>query len=234
MSERASLAASRARAGPEIPGRRNSSRWLLAAAVVFAAGIVGAGLALSRHHAAVQPGATAVSGPNIAWAAAKRRAPDFRLRDQAGAPISLGANRGRVVILTFTDPVCTTLCPLEARVLNQAELALPGAERPALIAVSVNPWADKTRYFRQDAVRWRLGSSWRWAIGSRTQLARVWQAYKIGVRIRRRVFAGITVHQVDHVEAAYVIDGRGFERALFLYPFAASDLERTIRQLQRT
>jgi cytochrome oxidase Cu insertion factor (SCO1/SenC/PrrC family) len=234
MSEGHSTAASPGGPGPDIPGRRRIPvGWAIGAAVVVGAGIAGAGFAFINH-AAPQPAAVAVSGPNIVWAAAKRPAPDFRLHDQAGVPISLRAARGRVVILTFIDPVCTTLCPLEARVLNQVELRLPRGQRPALVAVSVNPWADKRRYFRQDARRWRLDSSWRWAVGDPTRLARVWQAYKIGVRIRREVIAGATVHQVDHSEAAYVIDRQGYLRALFLFPFAASDLERTVRQLQRS
>jgi cytochrome oxidase Cu insertion factor (SCO1/SenC/PrrC family) len=235
MSEGHSTAASPGGPGPDEPGRRRiPAGWAIGVAVVITAGIAGAGFAFINRHAGSQPAAVAISGPNIVWAAAKRQAPDFRLHDQAGLPISLRAARGRVVILTFIDPVCTTLCPLEARVLDQVELRLPRGQRPAIVAVSVNPWADQRRYFRQDARRWRLDSNWRWAVGDPTRLARVWQAYKIGVRSRRQVIAGVTVHQVDHVEAAYVIDPQGDLRALFLFPFAASDLERTVRQLQRS
>src|ERR1700736_3233805 len=161
MSEGHSTAASPGGPGPDTPGRRRIPiGWAIGAAVVVGAGIAGAGFAFINH-AGPQPAAVAMSGPNIVWAAATRQAPDFRLHDQAGLPISLRAVRGRVVILTFIDPVCTTLCPLEARVLNQVELRLPRGQRPALVAVSVNPWADQRRYFRQDALRWRLDSRWR-------------------------------------------------------------------------
>jgi protein SCO1 len=206
---------------------------VLAAAVAIAVG-AGAGAAFAlTHRGAGQRRASPVTGrANIVWPAAKRRAPDFALRDQAGAPISLRADRGRVVILTFIDPVCTTLCPLEAKTLDRVEQSLSGAGRPAVVAVSVNPWGDAPRYFRADARKWRLGPSWRWAVGSRAQLARVWHAYSIAVRIRRFRAAGITTHQVDHTEAAYVIDRRGFERALFVYPFSAGDVESTVRQLE--
>jgi cytochrome oxidase Cu insertion factor (SCO1/SenC/PrrC family) len=173
-----------------------------------------------------------ISRPNVVWPAAKRRAPDFALRDQTGAPISLRAHRGRIVILTFIDPVCTTLCPLEAKALDRVEQELPAAQRPAVVAVSVNPWGDEPRFFRADARKWQLGPSWRWAVGSRAQLARVWQAYAIAVRIRRFRAAGVTTHRVDHTEVAYVIDRRGFERALFVYPFSPADVENTVRQLE--
>jgi len=167
------------------------------------------------------------------WPAGKRRAPDFALRDQAGAPISLHAARGRAVILTFIDPLCTNLCPLEARVLDQVVRSLPRAQRPAIIAVSVNPWADSQRNFRRDARKWRLDRSWRWAVGSKAQLARVWQAYAIGVRVRRIAVPGLVVHEVAHTEASYLIDPRGFKRALFVYPFAAGDVDQAVRQLEK-
>jgi protein SCO1 len=207
--------------------------WAIAAvgAIVIGAG-AGAGFALTHRGGTSQAGAAVTGRANVVWPAAKRLAPDFALRDQTGAPISLQAHRGQIVILTFIDPVCTTLCPLEAKALDRVEQRLPGAERPAVVAVSVNPWGDKPRFFRADARKWRLGPSWRWAVGSRAQLTRVWQNYAIAVRIRRFRAAGVTTHRVDHTEVAYVIDRQGFERALFVYPFSPADVENTVRQLQ--
>ena len=43
--------------------------------------------------------------------------------------------------------------------------------------------------------------------------------------------AGVTVRNVIHTEGSYVIDARGFERALFLYPFRAADVERELEEL---
>jgi protein SCO1 len=209
---------------------------VLAASAAIAVG-AGGGAAFALTHRGAAPSRTVspVAGrANVVWPEAKRRAPDFALRDQAGAPISLRGSRGRVVILTFIDPVCTTLCPLEAKTLDRVEQNLSGAERPAIVAVSVNPWGDAGRYFQADARKWRLPATWRWAVGSRAQLTRVWRAYSIGVRIRRFRAVGITTHRVDHTEAAYVIDRRGFERALFVYPFSAGDVESAVRQLEHS
>jgi cytochrome oxidase Cu insertion factor (SCO1/SenC/PrrC family) len=208
------------------------ARVLAALAAIAVGAGAGAAFALTHRGSAARTAPPVVGRANVVWPAAKRRAPDFALRDQTGAPISLRAHRGRIVILTFIDPVCTTLCPLEAKALDRVEQRLPGAQRPAVIAVSVNPWGDEPRLFRADARKWRLGPSWRWAVGSRAQLARVWQAYAIAVRIRRFRAAGVTTHRVDHTEVAYVIDRRGFERALFVYPFAPADVENTVRQLE--
>jgi cytochrome oxidase Cu insertion factor (SCO1/SenC/PrrC family) len=203
-----------------------------AGAVVVGAG-AGAALALD-HRGSSSPAAAAPPTPaNVAWPAGRRRAPNFALRDQTGAPISLRAERGRVVIVTFIDPVCTNLCPLEAKVLEQAVHGFSSGERPAVTAVSVNPLQDARRNFRADARKWRLDRNWRWAVGSRAQLARVWKAYAIGVQVHTISAAGLTVHEVDHTEASYVIDRRGFERALFVYPFSAADVEKTVRQVER-
>jgi cytochrome oxidase Cu insertion factor (SCO1/SenC/PrrC family) len=42
-------------------------------------------------------------------------APGFSLTDQNGRPVSLSGVRGKVVLLTFLDPVCVTDCPLIAQ-----------------------------------------------------------------------------------------------------------------------
>ena len=42
---------------------------------------------------------------------------------------------------------------------------------------------------------------------------------------------GIRVREVNHSEAAYLTDRRVFERALFLYPFEAGDVESMLQRL---
>ncbi|HZP72184.1 MAG TPA: hypothetical protein VFA97_02285, partial [Gaiellaceae bacterium] len=58
-----------------------------------------------------------------------------------------------------------------------------------------------------------------------------WRKYLIGVRVTTKKIAGVTVHNIVHTEAAYVIDARGDERALFLWPFSAQDVRATLEQL---
>jgi methyl coenzyme M reductase gamma subunit len=43
--------------------------------------------------------------------------------------------------------------------------------------------------------------------------------------------AGVSVRDVAHTEAAYVVDAQGYERALFVWPYRAEDVARTIRSL---
>lgn len=169
--------------------------------------------------------------PGITWPAGKALAPGFTLRGESGRPISLKQFRGRPVIVTFIDPLCRNLCPLEAKVLGQIARQMPAAERPAIVAVSVNQWADARRNLLLDKTKWSLPSGWHWAVGSPQALARVWQHYGIGVSAATKTIAGITVHRITHTEAAYVLDSRGYKRALYLYPYRAADVERTLRSL---
>ena len=48
----------------------------------------------------------------------------FKLVDQDGSSVSLGDLRGKVVALTFLDPVCTTDCPLIAQEFAEADQML--------------------------------------------------------------------------------------------------------------
>lgn len=167
----------------------------------------------------------------MSWPPGKRRAPGFQLVDQSGGRVSLSAYRGRSVIVTFIDPLCRNFCPLEAEQLNELVRGLPARSRPAIVAVSVNLYGDARANLLQDVAKWRLVPQWRWAVGSGQQLASVWRRYQIGVLVTTKKIAGVTVHEISHTEAAYVIDLRGFERALFLWPFRARDLLAVLRRL---
>lgn len=205
--------------------------WILAvAALGVAIGAVIAFMHNSRQSAQARV-STRPAVPVAAWAAGAKRAPTFTLVDERGAPISLRQFRGRPVIVTFIDPVCRSLCPLEAKQLNAVVRASPQAQRPAVVAISVNPWAQSRTAFRQDGRKWRLVPGWHWAAGDYRRLAPVWKRYDVGVLDRKTVVDGHTIHDVSHTEAAYLIDASGHERALFLYPFLARDVTSALRRL---
>ena len=226
----------------ERPERPRSSRlprelqWAIPALAVLCAVAVAAPiLAFGRSRGTSSPTAysavSLVSPPAYSWGAGKRRAPDFSLRDEDGRPVSVAANRGHPVIVTFVDPLCRNFCPLEAHVLNQMELQIPAAHRPVIIAVSVDVYANARRYLRQDDREWRLVPEWRWAIGRPADLAAVWKDYSIDVKVTKSRINGTVIDGVDHTEAAYVLDATGHERALFAWPFNPQDLEQVLRQL---
>jgi cytochrome oxidase Cu insertion factor (SCO1/SenC/PrrC family) len=206
-------------------------RWLLLCAAVVVAAGTGGLVYIARSApkvAAPQPQRlTAVS----TWRPHEQRAPALALADPQGAPLSLAALRGRTAVVTFVDPVCRNLCPLEAKVLMQAVRSLPAAQRPVVVAVSVNPWADTRANFAADKTHWQLGDEWHWAVGSRRQLAAVWRRFQIAVQVQTKVVAGVTVHSIAHTEATFVVDRDGYERAVFLYPFTAKDVAQTLHDV---
>jgi cytochrome oxidase Cu insertion factor (SCO1/SenC/PrrC family) len=161
------------------------------------------------------------------WAAGAKAAPAINtLRDQTGRPFSLTSLHGRTVAIVFFDSHCHQECPLEGRALATAERALPRAQRPVLVAVSVNP-LDTRASVRQAVHSWGLASvaPWHWLMGTRTELAGVWKPYHIYV----------APHPVDgdisHTEAVYLIDRRGFERAAYLFPFVTRFVTHDLRAL---
>ncbi len=207
-------------------------RWVIPGAVLLFAGAIAAPiLALRRSGISSAGVASLVTPPPFSWPEGGRPAPGFVLRDQAERPVSVAAYRGRPVIVTFIDPLCRNLCPLEAQVLNQAERQMPAAQRPAIIAVSVDVYANARADLLQDVSEWHLVPQWRWAVGRPSELAAVWKRYEIGVSVVTKRIAGTAIHYITHTEGAYIIDANGDERALFLWPFYPQDVKRVLRQL---
>ena len=164
-----------------------------------------------------------------AWAAGTQPAPPIdALRDQTGHLFSLASVRGRSVAIVFFDSHCHQECPLEGRELAAAEQSLPPAQRPVLVAVSVNP-LDTPASAASAAKAWGLASvaSWHWLMGTRKQLAPVWAAYHIYV----------SPHPVGgdiaHTEAVYLVDRRGYMRSGYMYPFASGFVTSDLRTLAR-
>jgi len=204
---------------------------LVAGAVAGGAG-VGIGVAIAEGSGGSPATKLTIPvDPGTTFAAGVRPAPNFTLRDQTGRTISMRSLRGRTVVLAFIDPVCRNLCPFEAKVLNGVVAGLPAAERPTIVAVSVNPWNQTQTDLKLDREKWHLVSEWRWALGSYRALSKVWAQYAIGVQVQTKTLAGITEHTVAHTEAAYVIDPSGHERALFVYPYRSADVVSAVRRV---
>jgi cytochrome oxidase Cu insertion factor (SCO1/SenC/PrrC family) len=206
-------------------------RWILWGAVLVLAAIAAILYGALRHTSPKTAAAPVVAAPAVTWAAGVRRAPGFRLTDQHGEAVSLAALRGRPVLVTFIDPLCRNYCPIEAQRLNDVVSALPQGAKPAIVAVSVNVYGNARAILLEDAHKWKLGSEWRWAVGHPATLSRVWSAYHVEVLVRTKTLAGVTVHTIAHTEGAYLIDAKGFERALFLWPYRASGVVQALRAL---
>jgi cytochrome oxidase Cu insertion factor (SCO1/SenC/PrrC family) len=197
-------------------------RW----AVWGAAGLLGIGAGIGivvAHSSGKAKPMPLLGGPAVTWAAGARPAPAFTLMDERGKPVSLAAYRGRPVLVTFMDPLCTTFCPLESKVVDRALSTLPAASRPAVLAVSVNPPNDQQAKLEAAMHRFRWLPQWRWAVGDKRSLAAVWRSYSIAVLP--------TKGDVTHTEAVYFVDSKGYERQLFIWPFRTADLVPALQQL---
>jgi cytochrome oxidase Cu insertion factor (SCO1/SenC/PrrC family) len=137
-------------------------------------------------------------------------APAFQLTDQYGRPASLAGLRGKVVLLTFLDPVCTSDCPLIAQEFSASDQILGRAAGDVeLVAIVANPIylsVTYTRAFDQQEGLTAL-PNWLYLTGTLGQLQRAWQNYSVAAEI---LAAG---GMIAHSDVAFVIDASGHVRS---------------------
>jgi cytochrome oxidase Cu insertion factor (SCO1/SenC/PrrC family) len=136
-------------------------------------------------------------------------APAFQLTDQNGRPVSLASLHGKVVLMTFLDPVCTTDCPIIGTEFKEAGVLLGSADKDVeLVAIVTNPEYRSvafTRAFdREDGLT--TVPNWLYLTGSLSQLSQVWQHYGVA---SENLPAGA---MVDHSELTLIIDRSGHIR----------------------
>jgi cytochrome oxidase Cu insertion factor (SCO1/SenC/PrrC family) len=137
------------------------------------------------------------------------RAHAFTLTDQDGRPASLAGLRGRTILLTFLDPVCTSDCPLIAQEFRQADQLLgPASGHVELVAIEANPVYRSVGYLQAFDRQENLGGlrNWLFLTGSLAQLRQVWAGYSVQAQI---LPAG---GMIAHSDVAFVIDRRGYVR----------------------
>ena len=174
----------------------------------------------ARSPASAGPAAGASAGPQGPLTLARlmnlspvpeRAAPGFTLTDQHGRQVSLAGFRGKTVLLGFFDPHCSQVCPVVAQELLAASHDLGArAAQVAFVGVNVDPAAESVAAVRQFTVSHGLSRlpNWYFLTGSTRQLARVWNAYAIGVELPAG--AGQTIH-ADYL---FFINPLGDERFL--------------------
>jgi len=136
-------------------------------------------------------------------------APGFSLTGQDGRPVSLAGLRGKVVLLTFLDPVCVTDCPLIAQEFRQASRLLRADRgRVELVAIDVNPLYSGVAYTQAFDRQENLAgvASWRYLTGSPARLRQVYRAYGIPAQT---LPAGA---MLGHPDIVFVIDAHGTMR----------------------
>jgi cytochrome oxidase Cu insertion factor (SCO1/SenC/PrrC family) len=137
------------------------------------------------------------------------RAAGFSLTDQYGRPVSLGDLHGKVVLLTFLDPVCTSDCPLIAQEFRQADQVLGArASHVELVAIVANPLyrsVDYTQAFDRQELLTGL-PNWLFLTGSLPQLTHAWKGYYVTAQLNGPGAMAL------HPDIAYVINADGVAR----------------------
>jgi len=158
--------------------------------------------------AAANPDADPIIAQAISGDSALLDVPEypFQLTDQNGQQVSLASLRGKVVLLTFLDPVCTTDCPIIGGEFKQAGVLLGSADKNVeLVAVVANPTYRSTAATRAYDAEVGLTNvpNWLYLTGSLTQLAHVWEQY--GITVENLPAGAMTAHN----DIAFVISPRG-------------------------
>lgn len=156
-----------------------------------------------------------------------RTAPPIALHDADGHPVTLAAERGRYVLVTFIYTHCPDVCPLITANLNAALRAIgPARKDVRVLAVSVDPTGDTPKAVRAYARRRHLLPQFRYLIGTRPQLRRVWAAWHV-------LAVASKPDLVDHVAYTALVDRDGKERVLYDSGVRASQVVHDLRVLMR-
>ncbi|KUO97253.1 redoxin domain-containing protein [Ferroacidibacillus organovorans] len=152
------------------------------------------------------------SNPNVDPGASlgNKMAPNFTLTNQFGKSISLKNYRGKIVVLTFIDSKCTTVCPLTAVVLKNLMYDLgPYRKNVQLVAVNANPIATKVKDVYDWSSSHGMLHEWQYLTGPTDSLQNVWKNYYVSSQI-------LHGNLVEHIAAVFVIDAKGHEKWLYL------------------
>jgi len=155
-----------------------------------------------------------------------KTAPPIALHDANGTPVTLAAQRGRYVLVTFIYTHCPDVCPLITQNLNAALRAIgPSArKRVRVLAVSVDPAGDTPRAVKAYAREKHLLPQFEYLIGTRAELRRVWKAWHVlAVQAKPDL--------VDHVAYTALIDTKGKERVLYDSSVHATQVVHDLRVL---
>jgi cytochrome oxidase Cu insertion factor (SCO1/SenC/PrrC family) len=136
----------------------------------------------------------------------------FALTDQHGRTVTLASLRGKAVLLTFLDPVCSSDCPLIGQEFRQAaQLLGPSARQVELVAIVLSPTyrsvAVVQAFDQQEG--FQNVPDWLYLTGTLPQLQQVWHAY--GMVAQDLPAGAMTLHN----DQAYVIDKAGHVREEF-------------------
>jgi protein SCO1 len=172
-------------------------------------------------------GTSTAEGSNFAGGELKPPSPtpDFTLHDQSGQEVSIGAQRGKLVVLTFLYTNCPDVCPLIAENLNRGLRQL-GSKRGEVrvLAVSVDPEGDTPKSVRAFVKAHHLVPEFHYLTGSRAELMKIWKAYNVAAVAR-------DPELVDHTAYTMLVDRSGKGRVIYDSGVTTADVVHDITAL---
>ena len=213
--------------------RTRRATWLAGVAVTAALAVAGCSSSGSQSGSqgsgpspANSANAAALENPNldVGTSLGNKPAPDFKLVNQFGQPMSLSQFRGKVVMLGFEDSECTTVCPLTTQSMVLAkELLGKAGSSVQLLGVDANPDAIKESNVLAYSRVHNMTNQWDFVTGTQAQLKSVWKDYGIAVQIESG--------QIDHTPALYLVDQQGRLRKVYLTQMAYSSVTQSAQVL---
>lgn len=208
-----------------------SARWLIWSAALVAGIGAGVGIAAARQTSSqttrsISPVAQPANPRLDTGTRLSSVAPAFTLTNQFRRTVSLSSFRGKVVVLSFDDPRCTTVCPLTTTAMLEAKKLLgPAAADVQLLGVGANPEATQVKWVRAYSEAHGMLHKWLFLTGSLSQLKRVWTSYGIG--------AAVVQGAIDHTPATYIVGPNGRMTRLFLTQMSYSSIPQLAEVLAR-
>jgi hypothetical protein len=136
----------------------------------------------------------------------------FTLIDQRGRTVTDATFKGKVVALTFLDPVCVSDCPTIAREMAATDALLGAdAKNVALVTISANPSYRSVAVSRAFTEENGLSRqpNWYFLTGDLPQLERLWAFYD--VQTSNPPAGAMTSHN----DITYLLDAKGTVRIVF-------------------
>ncbi|WP_107568953.1 SCO family protein [Paraconexibacter algicola] len=149
------------------------------------------------------------------------RAPDFRLRDEDGAPVTMAGLRGEVVLATFVYSTCDESCGPQLQLIRRALDEL-GRDIPTL-AISADPRTDTAARARRFLLEQRMLGRTRFLLGDADAMSPVYKGF----------FVQPQTAETEHHARLVLIDRRGFQRVGYtLANTSSAGIAADIRRLQ--
>ena len=174
-------------------------------------------------------GSLTVSGGSGAFAGGElnppQPTPDFTLTDQSGQKVSMAAQRGKLVLVTFLYTNCPDVCPLIAQNLNQAlQMLGPKRDDVRVLAISVDPEGDTPQSVAKYAKAHHLLPEFHYLIGTREELEKVWKDYDVAA-------VASDPELVDHTAYTMLVDRSGEGRVIYDASVKAKDVVHDVDEL---